>query len=1119
MKLLLAYLFLNPKRGFTIMRNSLFLSFLCILQVFSSNTSAQNARLDIKSSKMTVDQLIAAIEEQTEYLVVYNDNEVNVDKTFKPNSKSNKVSDFLDDAFSSTDVNYLLKNDYIILTTKGAKETTNSAATTNEKITGTVKDNKGEPIIGASIVTVDCANAGSITDIDGQFSLTISENCNRIKVSYVGYKEQILNIGDKKDFDIVLEEDSKIFDEIVVVGYGTQKKANLTGSVVSVDVANMTKRQVAQTSMALQGAVPGLSVQQTSGQPGDDGGTMRIRGVTTLNNKDPYVLVDGVEMPLNNIDPSMIESVSVLKDAASAAIYGSRAANGVILVKTKRAEQDQFSAVYSGYVGWQSETSVPKKVDAMDHMRLLHVANTNAGITSNFTEDYINQYAQNSLTDPDNYPNTDWLGQLLTGSGFMQNHQLTLSGGTKRVKAIASLGYFNQKGIIDNLDFKRYTLRVNTDFTITNNLSAQADILLGMNKRYQPARIGTSAFGWAIRIPATQQSVLSDGRWGQGWNGDNPVAFTKDGGLEKKEDPSAIINLGLTYKPLDWITIQGNYNANYYQNFRSTFNKMVTSYNPDGTVAYNNPNQSTLTEYVQKGLTNQLTLIANANKQFGKHNLGFLVGFEQKDMDIRRITATRKEYIYPDYTVLDAGGTDAQENTGNGWELALRSYFARFNYDFDSRYLFEANLRYDGSSRFSPEERWGVFPSFSVAWRISEEAFMESTKDILSNLKVRASWGELGNQATDDYYPYFQAVSLDLPYVFNGVATSGAGIKQMANKALVWETTRMTGVGLDATLWNKLNITADYYIRKTRDILHPVEIPLSAGVNKPVQNIAEVENKGWDLDISYADKIGNVGFRVAFNLSDVHNKVTKGNNAPDLQIIKEGHPIMALYGLEAIGYIQPEDYDSNGNYLHATQYKGFGPGDIKYKDQLTVDTDGDGIPDAGNGVIDEEDKVVIGNQIPRFTYGLSLAADYKGFDFSALIQGVGKRDGYLYGQGIMPFYQGGTAMEIHKDYWTEDNRDAKFPRMYFGGSNNIQNSSFWKKSAAYMRLKNVQLGYTLPANLVKKASIENVRFYVSGENLLTFDDFWEGYDPEAPVGPGSFYPMCKVISFGVQVRF
>lgn len=1092
------------------MRITIVMLFVAVLQTFAVESYSQTANVNVKAGQMKLTDLFSQIEEQTEFLFFYVDAEVK-DLDVKMSSRSSKIDEVLSIALKGTNLTYIINDRNVNIVKRSSPQQENKV------ITGVITDQNGEPIIGANVVVKGTTN-GTITDIDGRYSINAGP-ADVLTITYIGYNRQEISVGGQTNINIQLQEDTQTLDEVVVVGYGTQKKTNLTGSVVSIDMGQMTKRQVAQTSMALQGAVPGLTVNQTSGQPGDDGGTMRIRGVTTLNNQDPYILVDGVEMPLNNIDPSMIESISVLKDAAAAAIYGSRAANGVILVKTKRADQDSFSAAYSGYAGWQSATSVPKKVNAMDHMRLLNVANTNAGISSNFTEEYIREYEQKSLTDPDNYPNTDWLNELMTGSGFMQNHQVTLSGGTKKVKAIASLGYFNQKGIIENIDYKRYTLRLNTDFTITDKLSAQIDALLNMNEREQPARIGTSAFFWALRIPATQQSVLSNGQWGQGWNGDNPVAFTRDGGLEKKEDPSAILNVGLTYKPASWLTLQGNYNANYGQNFRSTFTKAITSYHPDGNIAYVSPTQSSLVEYVQKGLTNLLTMTATASKTFGNHGLAMLVGFEQKDTDYTRITATRTDYVYPDYPVLNAGSTEGQLNTGTAGELALRSYFGRLNYDFAGKYLFEANLRYDGTSRFSPAKRWGVFPSFSAGWRLSEEAFMEDFKGVLSNLKIRGSWGQLGNQAVESYYPYFQSVNLTIPYIFDNVSTSGAGITTMANKELVWETTTMAGVGVDVTLWNKFNITADYYKRDTKDILYSIDIPLSTGVNKPIQNFAEVENMGWDLDLSYTDKVGDVGFRVAFNLSDVKNKVTKGNGPLSLEIIKEGYPINSIYGLEAIGYIQPEDYDENGNYLYASQYKGFGPGDIKYKDQLTVDTDGDGIADAGDGVINDEDKVVIGNQIPRFTYGFSLAADYKGFDFNMLIQGVGKRDGYLYGQGIMPFYVGGTAMEIHKDYWTEDNRNAAFPRMYFSSTNNTQHSSFWLKNAAYMRLKNIQLGYTLPKSVLKAISIDNVRFYMSGENLLTLDNFWEGYDPEAPIGTGNFYPMCKVVSFGVQVKF
>ena len=1096
------------KKLFTIMRITVILLFVALFQMVAVESSySQSATISVKAEQISLTDLFSQIEHQSEFLFFYVDEEV---KNIKVNIqiKNKQIDEVLSQALVGTDLTYTINDRNINITRK----TYATQQKQTKHITGKITDVNGEPIIGANVIEKGTTN-GIITDIEGNFDLNVTSS-SILQISYIGYLSQEIQVGNKNLFNIKLIEDTQDIDEVVVVGYGTQKKANLTGSVTSVSIKDLTNLTLGQTSMALQGLIPGVAITQRSGQPGADGGTISIRGKTTLNNNDALILVDGVEMGINDIDPSLIESISVLKDAASSAIYGSRAANGVILITTKRAEADKFTVSYNGYVGWQSAIDLPDKVGAIDHMLMTNTAYTNIGKSPLYSDEYIKEYRQGILTDPDRYPDTDWYDECLTNSGLMQNHFVTLSGGSKRIRTNASFGYMDQQGIIENSNYKRYTFRMNTDMDISSTLSARIDAHLNMIDQKEPSR--TDAFHWMSRIPAIQAGVLSTGQWGEGWNGDNPIAFTNDGGLKKQRKPTAVVNVALNYQPFEWLTFQGNYAANYWENHTSDFRKVVQTYKYDGSPYYRSPQKSTLNDQTSRNLRNLLTASATFDKQFNDHGIKAMVGYQQEDHRYDMHKGYRENYAFPDYPVLDAGGEENQKAYGNSYEWSLRSIFGRINYDYQGKYLFEANMRYDGSSRFAEGNKWGIFPSVSAGWRISEEAFWEPIRNIIDNLKFRASWGQLGNQnvmnadnSAIDPYPFSSNVNLDTKYIFDKTISSGAAITNMANRKITWETTTSTDIGIDATLFGKLNITTDYFYKVTDDILMKLNVPLIIGMDAPSQNAGKMENRGWEVSLSYADQVGDFNYRASFNISDVRNKILdmRGVNQTGLTVNREGHEMYSIYGLEAIGYIQPEDYDADGNYLGATQYGNFGPGDIKYKDQN------------GDGVINTSDYKIIGGTIPRYTFGLSLYGDYKGFDLSMLFQGVGKADGYINGQGIQTFIEGGTVQEQHKDYWTPENRNAKFPRLAFNETNNMQNSSFWMKNAAYIRLKNVQLGYALPKNVLRKTPISYLRFYVSGDNLLTIDSFWDGFDVEAPIGNGGYYPQLKTISFGVDLKF
>ena len=1113
---------------FKIMKICLFLLFAFAFQLMATNTNAQDAIIELKSNSVTVSQLISEIEKQTDYLVVYSNREVNTSRKVSLKKKSAKVSEYLNQTFSGTDIGYDFEKNYIVLS---KKERQNASSVPNiivgsqqqkKNITGTVADVSGVPIIGANIVEVGTTN-GTVTDVDGNFSLDVENNAT-IHISYIGYLEQNIDTEGKRRFDIVLSEDTRALEELVVVGYGTQKKANLTGAVSNVQISQLDKRTVAQTSSALQGLVPGLTVTQRSGKPGGDGGTIRIRGNTTIGNNDPLVLVDGVESSLNSIDPESIASISILKDAASSAIYGNRAANGVILITTKRAESGKAFVSYKTFLAKGVPTNVPKYVGAVDFMKYISIAKRAVGMTPEYTEEYIKEYEEGVARNDPNYPDVDWFEATATNNGLMTNHFATVSLGNERLKSMTQVGYISQNGITENTNYKRYTLRSNNDYQVLPRLTVMSDLSLGYVDRKEPTKLG-NGYNFVGRIPANQAAYLADGRYGPGWQGVNPVAYYKDGGIITNAAPSGVWNLTATFNPIQELELQGQYALNYWEGHNTNWNKRVQLYLNDGSLDPQTQSKSTLTETTRRSLRNMLVGRATYSKSFlDAHNIKLMAGYQQETFWTRWHEGYREEFPFPDYPVLDAGGSENQKSSGSAEEYALQAYFGRVNYDFNGKYLLEANLRYDGSSRFAEGYRWGVFPSVSGGWRISEESFWDDIRNTVPNLKLRASWGQLGNQNTlNGYYPSQSTVDLSPNYIFDKNITSGAAITKMANSIISWETTTMSNIAAEFNLFNKLDFTAEYYYRVTDDILLTLDIPLIIGLSAPAQNAGKVENKGWELSSSYNDTFGDFKFSATFNLSDVKNKILdiKGINETGLTVNREGYPMGSLFGYQADGYIVPEDYDSEGNYTGATQIGNYGPGDIKYKDQLTVDTDGDGVPDEADGVINTSDRVIIGNTIPRYTFGLNLYGEYKGIDLNLLFQGVGKADGYVWGHSIASFYEGGSMPEIGKDYWTPDNRDALFPRLAFNNSNNQQNSSFWIKDASYLRLKNIQLGYTIPKKLVSKAGISNLRLYVSTDNVFTVSKFWKYFDVEAPVlsGYGNFYPIMRTTTIGIDLTF
>ncbi|MCE4567042.1 TonB-dependent receptor [Maribellus sp. CM-23] len=1087
------------------MKLTTLLLFLSMVTMATGSYS-QNTRFSLNVKDATILQVLEEIERQTEFGFLFKTDQLDMKDRYTVNLKEAKIENVMNEILDNEHYSYRVMDRIIVISKKDANPD-DMTDQNNETVSGKVSDSSGVPLLGVTVVVKGTSN-GTVTNADGEYFLNNIPDDAVLQYSFVGMRMQEVAVDGKSNIDVVMVADAIGLEEVVAIGYGTQKKINLTGAVSAVTGDKLTNRPVGQTSMALQGLAPGITVTQRSGQPGNDGGNIRIRGIGTLNDANPLVLVDGTEMNINHLDPNLIESVSVLKDAASSAIYGSRAANGVILITTKRAELDELSISYNHYSGLQTFTNLPERVGAIDHMTLLNEAYSNSGRTPVFSESYINEYQSNMASNPDEYPNVDWQNEVYKDFAYQQNHYLTIKGGTQKARLLAGVGFYKQDGLIPNTEYQRVSTRLNSDIQFSDKLNAKLDLNVIYNERREPGRGVNDVIYWVSRSPAIYPAKLTNGKWAVGWDGDNVLAFANDGGFRKYLSPTLSMNMGLNYKFTDNISADIVYSPSYNNVFSTVYNKSVLTYYPDGELAYTRPQKTFLNENRMWGLSHDFKAIGNFDRSWANaHNVKILAGFQWESGVNDYIGAYRDDFIFPQYSKLDAGGTDNQQNYGSGSEWSIASFFGRLNYDFQGKYLFEANLRYDGSSKFDTGYKWGLFPSFSLGWRFSEENFWESMKGTIENAKIRASWGKLGNQNIGNYA--FASVVNSGSYIIGGNPVTSGYINDMANKAISWEETEMFNVGIDLMVLSKLNLTFDYYDKLTRGILWKLNVPHIIGLAPTYENAAEVSNKGWDLGITWSDRFNDFKYGASFMISDVKNEVLdlRGVNMTGLTVNREGYPINSLYGYEAIGYISPDDYDGDGNYKYATQFGNFGPGDIKYKNQNT------------DNVINNEDEVIIGSTIPRYTYSIDLNAGWRGIDFSMFWQGVGKADGLLHRQATMPFYWGATALEIHKDRWSIDNQDAQFPRMAFNEPNNEQNSSFWVKDASYLRLKNLTVGYTLPGSITNKIRLSRLRIYATGQNLLTFDNFWEGYDPEAPVGAGSYYPQVKVYTIGLDVTF
>jgi TonB-dependent starch-binding outer membrane protein SusC len=994
----------------------------------------------------------------------------------------------------------------------------NSIAQTT-KITGKVSSDSGEPLPGVSI-TIKGTTSGTTTNTDGSYQINAGSTSTLI-FSFIGFEAKEILVGNQSSINVTLNEGQSQLDEVVVVGYGTQKKVNLTGSVASIDQKFLANRPITNSSQALQG-LSGVYVNMSRGRPGADGANIRIRGVGSFGtNNNPLVLVDGVEYNLRDINPSDIESITVLKDAASSAIYGNRAANGVVLIKTRGGEKGKFKVDYNGYTGYQEATTFPDVVtNAVDYMEGKNKALLNQGSPIEYNQALIDEYKAG--TDPYIYPNSNWF-DIMFRKAQQQEHNLRFSGGNDKTTFAVSTGYLNQDGVMIGSGAQRFSINSNVISEVGNRLKIGGNIMANLWDYNETAFTSDESnaegglMGMIYRGLPMQVSTLADGSYADQWVRvpghnffRNPYALANEG-FRKNKQFNAIFNM--------FAEVQLPFDIKYKVTVAPNIGYSIEKFN-NPTIDLKHPKTGVIApmgnipgRQVSQNFSDDLSFTnfhtLNMEKTIGKSSLTTLLGYSFELFNNSNFNARNQGFFANELSELNAGSSNPVVG-GNSTKSSLMSYFGRVNYVFNDKYLFEGNFRYDGSSRFAPDNRWGFFPSLSAGWRLNEENFLKNVEQI-SNLKLRASWGQLGSQP-QQLFGFVEAITSGINYSYNNNVVTGGAITQLAEQNLTWETTSMTDIGLEFGLFNqKLTGEFDWFDKITSGILRQVQIPQQVGnLTGPVRNVGKVSNKGYEITLNWRDKLGKVNYNIGGNLTQIENKVLSTGGQQIFngnRVIFEGYPIDSYFGLRSLGYFQTADEIKTSPFQNAVQ----SPGDIKYKDIN------------GDNRIDSQDREVIGNTIPKYTYSITLGADYMGFDFSAFFQGVQGIQNYVNANLGFAYRNGaGVTKDWLTETWTPENPNAKYPRLTTssGYPQNYQVSDFWMRDASYLRLKNLQIGYSLSQKLTKKLGLNKVRAFANGQNILTFTDFSLG-DPERNVANENIiaYPIAKTITGGLSITF
>ncbi|WP_138994474.1 TonB-dependent receptor [Larkinella sp. C7] len=1133
------------------MKISLFPIFLSLLLAGSTlayDSKAQDMLqrpISIKADEVALKNILTRLERLAKVDFVYSPNTIPAARKVSLNAQNQKLAAVLESLLKPLGLTYqVISGQIVIQLPPAALPASESNAYLNtdgvpeavdRTITGTVTAENDEGLPGVSVV-IKNTTRGTSTDMDGKFRLSVPDGGATLVFSFVGYENQEVVVGNQSTFAIQLVPDLKTLEEVVVVGYGTMQKKDLTGAVASIQGDAITTRKTTQISQALQGAVPGVTVTRNNSAPGATA-TIRVRGITTISDagSNPLIILDGVPIDdINSINPNDVDNISVLKDAASASIYGSRAAAGVILITTKRAKTGQLSLDYTAEYGFEKATRLPDYVNAKRYMQLTNELRwndngNNANEYPTYPKDLIDNYDNLHAQDPDQYPNTDWRSLMLKDYAPRRTHLLSISGSGKSLRSRVSLGYDKTDALYDGRSYERITARVNNDLTITKYLSASVDFNFRRSFSPQPItddRSGSYPFYKMGIMPPVYAATFSDGRIGSGKDGANIYARLKNGGFNNAWYNQVGGKISLDFTPIKGLKITGVLSPFFNFDKVKVFTKKVpyTLWNSPNTIAgyIEGQSQTRLDESRNDSYRYTTQALANYTRQFGDHNLNLLGGYEYFYAFNESLGASRGQYILNSYPYLNLGPLDFRDNSGSASENAYRSWFGRVMYGYKDKYLLQANIRYDASSRFASAYRWGSFPSVSAGWVISEEPFLKTSASWLSFLKFRASWGTLGNERIgSNFYPYQAILNFENSSLFyqgnTVVSAQSAAQFQYAIRDITWETTSSYNLGLDVNFFrDRLRVTADYFKKTTRDMLLELEIPDYVGFDNPFQNTGKMYTTGWDMQASWNDRAGDLTYSASVNLSDFKSVMGDlgGTVFTGDQIIRQGSQFREWYGYVSDGLFQTADEVANSPKLNANVK----PGDVRYRDISGPN----GVPDGR--ISPEYDRVLLGGSLPRLTYGANFNVGYKNWDFGLVLQGVAKQNSRLGVDIVQPLRENfGTFPAIldgnaWSTYNTADqNLQAQYPRYSnTSAGNNYALSDYWLINGGYFRLKNISLGYNIPKGFTQKLKMQSIRVYSSVTDLLSISKFPKGWDPEmTSLG----YPITTSFVFGASVKF
>jgi TonB-linked SusC/RagA family outer membrane protein len=1120
-----------PSKTLLYMKLTVFLLVACLH--LQAKSFSQKVTLSGRNLKM--DQVLQMIKVQTGFDVLYNPDLLKSTQLVSLTMRDTELPVALEMILKGQPIEFKILHNTIVL--KSIREKTAPSEITYDAdnylvadtIIGKVVGENGQGLAGVSVV-VKGTQTGTSTNQDGFFRIAIPAGTAKVLIfSYVGMQTEELAVEGDMPISLTLKAIESEQEEIVVVAYGRQKKISVTGSVATVSGNTLRQSPATNLSNSLAGRLPGLVATQRSGEPGYDGAGLRVRGVSTLGDNSPLVIVDGIPgRSLSQINPNDVESISILKDAAAAA-YGARSANGVILVTTRRGVSGKTSFGYTGSYGLQIPTRLPEYVNSYDFARLYNQAqkNDNPNATPIFSEEAIQKYLDGS--DRDRYPNTDWIKESMRPSSPQTQHTLTMRGGTKQVRFFASAGYFDQDGIWKGnaTSFKRYNFTSNVDFQINPNFTGSLDLQGRQENRNYPGLGAGTIFSHILRPGAIWPARYSNGLLAGAYNnaGQNPIIESSNAS-GFTDDKNNVLQTRLTLRhQLPFITkglsLEGLFAFDKSYRHSKSWSTPYKYYRLNTTSGEFEQRQAngqspSLSEYYQDDRNSYGRLTLDYLRSFGKHDISAVVLYEFEDYFASTLNAFRRNYAIS-LPYMNLGNIDENlTNGGNSREYGRKSWFGRINYGYEEKYLLELALRADKSANFPEQSRLGYFPAASVGWVISKESWFNPS--FIDNLKIRGSWSLRGNDVlfsgdADNKIIRFQYLSLynfnPGGYVLNDAPVATIVPNVVANPNITWEKAETYNVGFDAVgLNNKLSLTFDYFIKKTRDILDTrvLQVPAYTGIILPRENLSRVSSRGFEVDLSYRSNFGKLNYFISGNLAVAKSKIdyrAESPNVPDYQKAT-GHPVGSGLYYEAIGLFQSEEEIDKS----PTQFGNLQPGDIKYRD---INKDGQ---------INGQDRIVIDKtQDPWTTYGFTLGADYKGFDISVLFQGALNSNLYLSEEAAFPFFNGGNLLQSWVgNSWTPENTSAKYPRLFLASSNNTQQSTFWLKNANYLRLKNLEIGYNFPATLINKWSITGLRIFANGLNLFTIDQI-KTFDPEYPSGRGWTYPQQKVVNVGINLQF